>query len=81
MSSHYSEIQGKNRILENRKREISAEPYLRAVRFPASLRLDKNVKSEAVLIKRKPPIYKTKVQKTIGKKVALSTCGIADVGH
>jgi len=38
-----------------------------------------NVNREEQFKNRKPPIYKMKVQKTIGKKVALSTWGIRSV--
>jgi hypothetical protein len=35
------------------------------------LRVDKKVNMEVVFSRRKPAMYKVKVQKTIGKKVAL----------
>jgi hypothetical protein len=39
------------------------------------------VNIEELFKNRKPPIYRIKVQNTIGKNVALSTCGIVgDLG-
>ena len=75
----YIAIHGNRRRLDSSRRHSAARANLRSTLRPVSLILEKKVKSEALLKKRKPPTYKIKVQNTIGKKVALSTWGMLDL--
>ena len=59
--------------METRRPVTRAVPYLTLACLLLSLRVDRKVNMEVVFSRRKPAIYNVKVQKTIGKKVALST--------